>query len=66
VLSLSWPCLCCQGGDTPEAQLVAVHEMASETSGLVWRANAVRVIVLTTDAPFHTGMCAGPVPAAQF
>lgn len=36
---------------------MAIHEMASETNGLVWRSNAVRVIVLTTDAPFHTGRC---------
>jgi hypothetical protein len=34
---------------------VAIHEMASETQGLTWRSNGVRVMVLTTDAPFHTG-----------
>lgn len=37
---------------------MAIYEMASETNGLLWRSNAVRVLVLTTDAPFHTGRCA--------
>lgn len=52
--------LCVQGGDEPEAQLIAIQNMANETYGLSWRANAVKVMVLTTDAPFHTGNAQTP------
>lgn len=41
------------GGDAPEAQLIAIKEMVA---GLPWRDAAVHVVVLTTDAPFHTGL----------
>lgn len=44
-----------QGGDAPEAQLIAIQNMANELYGFTWRTNAVKVMVLTTDAPFHTG-----------
>lgn len=50
------PLAALQGGDFEEAQLIAIRNMANETDGITWRSNAVRVMVLTTDAPFHTGV----------
>ncbi|KAF6260768.1 hypothetical protein COO60DRAFT_1683162 [Scenedesmus sp. NREL 46B-D3] len=40
------------GDDTAEAQLVGISCMLADLS---WREAATRVMVLTTDAPFHTG-----------
>jgi hypothetical protein len=40
------------GDDTAEAQLVGIRRTLADLS---WREAATRVMVLTTDAPFHTG-----------
>lgn len=43
------------GGDFPEAQLVAIRRSLADLS---WRDAATRVMVLTTDSTFHTeGTC---------
>lgn len=47
-----------RGGDEPEASLIAIQNMANQLGGLTWRTNAVKVMVLTTDAPFHSGTSA--------
>ncbi|SFI77872.1 Ig-like domain-containing protein [Albimonas pacifica] len=42
------------GNDTPEAQLVALQQVAARAEGEIgYRADAQRFVVLSTDAPFH-------------
>jgi hypothetical protein len=57
---------CCtlgHAGDEPEAQLIATRNMAAN---LTWRATATRVILLTSDAHFHTDTDVGIFNAAQY
>lgn len=49
------------GDDVPEAQLVALQQVAARADGEIgYRADAQRFVVLSTDAPFHV---AGNYPA---
>lgn len=41
------------GGDTPEAQLSALLMTARNASTIGFRSDSARVVVLTTDAPYH-------------
>ena len=43
------------GGDENEADFPAINSAI----GMDWRAGALKVIVLTTDAPFHVGSVDG-------
>ena len=47
------------GGDTPEAQLLALHELAEAPGGTIdWREDSKRIIVWFGDAPGHDPICA--------
>ncbi|MFT4183274.1 MAG: VWA domain-containing protein [Rhizobium sp.] len=41
------------GGDTPEAQIEALMQIAVRGSEVGWRDTSLRVAVVLTDAPFH-------------
>jgi len=41
------------GGDTPEAQLEGLFQLATRTAELGFRADATKVALILTDAPFH-------------
>ena len=47
------------GGDRPEAQLLALDQLAQPPGGLVgWRSGAKRIVVWFGDAPGHDPICA--------
>jgi type II secretory pathway pseudopilin PulG len=45
-----------RGGDTPEANLYALHELLSNAN---FRAGSMRIVVWFGDAPGHDAVCAG-------
>ena len=48
------------GGDRPEGQLFALHQLAEAPSGSIgWRPDAKRIIVWFGDAPGHDPICTG-------
>src|SRR5207249_1219633 len=49
------------GGDTPEAQLFALDQVA-QCPGTGWRPGAKRIIVWFGDAPGHEPVCPGAWP----
>lgn len=47
------------GGDTPEAQLFALHQLGEAPGGAIgWRPDSKRIIVWFGDAPGHDPICA--------
>jgi len=48
------------GGDIPEGQFLALHQLAQPPGGSIgWRAGAKRIIVWFGDAPGHDPICTG-------